>query len=136
MGLRELDLSLGEFEALVTKAARGAGFPWGVAAEAGRAAREAAASGDLDAAGGFAGFLAARPAPCPLLAGLAERDGAPAPPETAPQWRAIRDAAAGRVAPPVAGRARVEAEAHAALDALAARTYAPATEESRAKGAG
>jgi len=40
-----MNLSLGELEALCRKAARGAGFDWGVAEEAGRAARQLSASG-------------------------------------------------------------------------------------------
>lgn len=39
------DLSLGELEALATKAARGAGMPWGLAAEAGHSVRVLAGAG-------------------------------------------------------------------------------------------
>jgi hypothetical protein len=41
-----IDLSLSEAETLAAKAARGAGFPWGLADEIGRAARTLAAQGE------------------------------------------------------------------------------------------
>jgi len=59
-----VNLSLGELEALCRKAARGAGFDWGPAEEAGRAVRRLAAVG--------------LPGPRLLLARLAARDGTPA----------------------------------------------------------
>ena len=136
MGVFELNLSLGEFEALVAKAARGAGMPWGLAAEAGRAARAAVTAGRDDAPGLFADFLEDNPSPCPLRAGLAERDGHPSPPEADGAWALIRDAAADRLATGNATRCRLSGDAHDALARLAHRTYAPATEESRLKGAG
>ena len=48
-------LSLGEAEALVAKAAKGAGLPWGLAAEAGRAARLSGFSQTARLGGGKAG---------------------------------------------------------------------------------
>lgn len=63
-GTGTLDVSLAEVEALCRKAARGRGYPWGLAEEAGRAARELAADGRegpaallalLDASGGDVG---------------------------------------------------------------------------------
>lgn len=133
------DLSLGEIEALVTKAARGAGYPWGLASEAGAAARRLTAGG-APGADHFAVFLAAAAEgaiadECPIRAGLFIADGGRA--EDAPSpWPEIRDAVAhpgreGDVTRCVAPEATL-----AALEALAARTYAPATEESRARGAG
>jgi hypothetical protein len=52
-----LRLSLGELEAAARKAARGAGYPWGLAEEAGRAARALAGIG-LDGADLLARLLA------------------------------------------------------------------------------
>ena len=132
-------LSLGEAEALVAKAARGAGLPWGLAAEAGKAARRAFASGATDAAADFATWLSGDPggASCPLAAGLAAAEGCGEASPDAASARRVYDAAARRVSPdPDVRRATIPAEALEALEALAARTYAPATEESRAKGAG
>ena len=50
-------LSFGEIEALGRRAARGAGLPWGLAEEAGRAVRILCAAG-LDGAAALAGLLA------------------------------------------------------------------------------
>ena len=60
-------LTLGEIEALCQKAARGAGFDWGLAEEAGRAARALAAAG-LPGPEVLAAALAAGPAAAPRVA--------------------------------------------------------------------
>ncbi|MGR3485095.1 MAG: DUF3726 domain-containing protein [Paracoccaceae bacterium] len=165
-------LSLGEVEALSRKAARGAGLPWGLAEEAGRAVRHLHALG-LDGASALAACLG-RPG-CPIAAGCALSDGLgpPASPVASPllllafaprplrlSWpgalvetdgRAVRaggDALRARsatvaIAPfhgtlppqPPARRAALAPGTHRALDALAARTYAPATAGDRS-GAG
>ena len=195
------ELSLGEAEALARKAARGAGFSWGMAEEAGRALRWLCARG-LPGGAALARLLAspdaAGPA-CPLAlgaafadrAGLAEADDA-AETETRLQvvhpllflpfaagvaargpvalqvdWpgarvllsgtevrmarkdgrataeratvvcRAIPEAEAARGVPLAPGhRADIAPQALAVLERLAARTYAPATPESRLAGAG
>jgi len=83
-------VSLAEIDAMGRKAARGAGCPWGLAEEAGRAAR----------------WLAAwrQPGPEALLAALAAVDGAAAahaPRPDAPLWQA----AAGTLCPVATGAA-------------------------------
>lgn len=74
-------LSLGEVEALARKAARGAGLSWGMAEEAGRAARWLCAQG-LDGCGLLLAALrradGGGPGTCPLLAGAALSDDAAA----------------------------------------------------------
>ncbi|RMH40079.1 MAG: DUF3726 domain-containing protein [Alphaproteobacteria bacterium] len=204
-----MTFSLGEVEAVARKAARGAGYSWGMAEEAGRAARWLCAAG-LDGAGLLAEALAAADgtdpaelAPralddwrgpsgrlCPLMAGAALSDavafwketgvtmaGVTVPALVLPfaamaarasganvtvRWAdvtAVTDgralslcgaanlptgpadvsvSAGGAMTAPLAARTRAtpRAEDWAALNALAARTYAPATEESRMKGAG
>ncbi len=89
-----LELSLGELDALVLKAYRGAGFSWGIAQEAGRAASwlaernlpaanmfatllkqiDGVAAGDLtpDIASGQ--WIATVPAACPVVAGAVLSD--------------------------------------------------------------
>ncbi len=136
-----LDLSLGEAEALVAKAARGAGLPWGLAIEAGRALRRALIAGRTDAPTLFLVWLSGgdQGADCPLRRGLftAETGSGEAPP--APDADALVFAAAADRLPPAAEaprRCRMEPRTLTRLDALAARTYAPATEESRRRGAG
>lgn len=129
------DLSLGEIEALVAKAARGAGLPWGLAAEAGKAARRAIASGAPEMDEAFLRWLENAPgrADCPLVTGLRDRDlGEADPSRVDPIYRAV-------VADPGAlglRRAKLSETVLERLNALAHRTYAPATEESRARGAG
>lgn len=139
MVLQQLDLSLGEAEALITKAARGAGYPWGLATEIGSAARGLMAGGKDGAAEAFADFLeaAANEMPsanhCPVRCGLLRADGVAGDvPET--EWPLIEAAFTG--ASVSGSRAHLAPETYARLDALAALTYAPATEESRARGAG
>ncbi|MEO0362061.1 MAG: DUF3726 domain-containing protein [Pseudomonadota bacterium] len=133
------DLSLGEAEALIANAARGAGYPWGLAAEAGAAARRLIASG-APGAELFAAFLTSVAedgigARCPLREGLHAADLGEAP--TGPcRWPEVRLAAAD---PDLSGpetRCAAPEAALAALEALAAGVYAPATEESRRRGAG
>lgn len=60
-------LTLGEIEALCQKAARGAGLDWGLAEEAGRAARALAAAG-LPGPEALAAALAAGPGAAPRVA--------------------------------------------------------------------
>lgn len=132
------DLSLGEAEALLRKAARGAGLPWGLAAEAARAFRLALAAGHAEAPEIFAEWLAAgdQGAECPLRRGLhAAETGADSPPGH-PAAKFIFAAAADRLPPARAHRAEIAPDTLTRLETLAARTYAPATEESRARGAG
>ncbi|MEL7465617.1 MAG: DUF3726 domain-containing protein [Pseudomonadota bacterium] len=128
-------LSLGEFEALVAKAARGVGLPWGLAAEAGKAARRAIAAETPGAGEGFLDWLETAPgrAECPLMKGLRDRDLGEADAESADLvYRAVVDQAQ------TLGlrRAHLSETVTERLNALAHRTYAPATEESRARGAG
>lgn len=134
------DLSLGEAEALVTKAARGAGRPWGLAAEAGRAFRRAVVAGREDAPALFVRWLGGgdRGVDCPLRLGLfAAEGGRVDTPEGEPEALVFAAAADLLGAPPGgAARCLMEAAPHARLEALAQRTYAPATEESRRRGAG
>lgn len=137
-----IELSLGEAEALISKAARGAGLPWGLAAEAGAAARRLIASGEPEAAAAFSDFLSetaeyGASAPCPLRLGLRAADlGTDDPPPVDLKWTLVYEAAASSQRPSPIGRARLHPDIFATLDALARRTYAPATEESRRKGAG
>jgi hypothetical protein len=201
-----MSLSMGEVEATARKAARGAGYPWGFADEAGRAARWlsvrgvdgcAALAGLLDAVDGAdlaerspdvtAGVWTAPHAACPLATGLALSDRAEeairgvrveeilAPlllmpfaallAETARQtvtlsWdggTAVTDGTGlcldgkvlarapwvdlspgGKMDAPAEAchRAQPDPRAWGRLNAFAQRTYAPATEASRRKGAG
>ncbi len=176
--------SLGEITALCTKAARGAGKPWGLAEEAGWAVRWLAERG-LPGPEAFAAYLSSREGPCPVTVGASMADtgaiglmtdaGAIAEPlllvpflsRLAPTAKALQVDAAGQgflvwdgetdlscnlaqgaqlrvVGEAASGEAcshtqRIEAivpEALAVLEGFAGRTYAPATEASRAKGAG
>ncbi len=195
------DLSLGELQALVSKAARGAGRSFGMAEEAGRAARWLTERGG-NGAGAVARLLEltdgadmARLSPelpgmtcrgramCPLILGAYLSDTGrlpegPVGPVLEPlilapfladltgvdgvraDWgegafgitgdgdlTGETGSAAARVLTLSAGalpgtahgrrrRARVVPPAYTILMTLAARTYAPATEESRARGAG
>ena len=216
-GRAGVSLSLGELEALCRKAARGAGFDWGTAEEAGRAVRRLAGVGLpgaellLGPAGrgrGVAGGASARRARSPgrgraARARCVRCSRAPRSPTRPSGWaRPARSscgtssrrccclpfaglaarrlsrpvsiawagfaatgrrwcgAASGRAgaranderaatvrcrveaeppageALPRAARARPDADCLRGLEALAQRTYAPATEESRARGAG
>ena len=195
------ELSLGEAEALARKAARGAGFSWGMAEEAGRALRWLCARG-LPGGAALAGLLASPAAggpACPLTlgatfvdrselaraAGTAEMEthltvvhpllflpfaasvAARGPFALQVDWpdarvflagtevrmarkdvlatadrskvacREIPEAGAMQGTPLAPGhRADVAPEALAMLERLSARTYAPATPESRLAGAG
>lgn len=131
-------LSLGEAEALVAKAAKGAGLPWGLAAEAGRAARRALAADRADAPQAFADWLTGAPggAGCPLKAGLYAAETSEGEPTAYPAAALIFNAAADRLTDAGLRRAAIGEEAMRTLSHLANLTYAPATEESRAKGAG
>ena len=186
-------LSLGEAEALARKAARGAGFGWGMAEEAGRALRWLCARG-LPGGAALAALLSAREddslaGACPLATGTALADGAAtarelgavawpllllpfaaqassrtgcpvqlawdgAQVDLAPDGTAFLGARGALDAPRAASvllrrvprpegtplargtRATLDAAACAVLDRFAARTYAPATPESRLAGAG
>ena len=131
-------LSLGEAEALVAKAAKGAGLPWGLAAETGRAARRALAADRTDAPQVFANWLTKAPGgpDCPLKAGLYAAETGDGEPPADPAAALIFNAAADRLTDAGVRRAAIGEEAIRTLSHLANLTYAPATEESRAKGAG
>ena len=177
--------SMNEVEALARKAARGAGFGWGHAEDAGRATRWLCQHG-LDGSAALARYLDALSGDlaCPIRLGAALSDSRPdetkvelgtlAEPllvlpfvadvarasqtdwvlRSATGWAClgpdggarmsgelggpltlIRDQAQGDVLPPVR-RAVVTEAAAQILQRFAARTYAPATEESRLAGAG
>lgn len=202
-----MSFSLNEVEVTAKKAARGAGYPWGLAEEAGKATRWLCAQG-LDGCGALAGLLDAgfaealtehgpktlsgvwqgNAALCPLFTGSALTDCAArlraGPLELAqvaqpmlllpfaaaasrqlatalvvegPGFRAATDGTRlhldGEIAPaasitlgpgpmpedlspPLHTRATPEPEAWDRLNAFAHRTYAPATEDSRLRGAG
>ena len=204
-----MTLSLNEVEAMARKAARGAGYSWGLAEEAGKATRWLCAQG-LDGCGALAevltrfdsgdardrspriqstGWLQGDGAMCPLTTGAALSDraskvavaririGAVAGPLlllpfaalaarktgrvltiTCPGMTAVTDgvalsmSGAGDIeeaetvivsvggdldaAYPTRTRADPDRNAWCVLERLAARTYAPATAESRLKGAG
>lgn len=158
--------SLNETEALCRKAARGAGMPWGLAEEAGRAARWLEDRGQAGA-GALAKLLGRwnagmTPRDCPVLAGAAMADAGvmPASPVTADPltWpfvamiagltgEALSPTEGVKINPDgslvlssamqhLRGRAAPDAAAIATLESFAARTYAPATEASRLAGAG
>ena len=131
-------LSLGEAEALIAKAAKGAGLPWGLAAEAGRAARRALAADRADSPQAFAEWLTGAPggAGCPLKAGLYAAETGDGEPPAAPGAALIFNAASDRLTDAGLRRAAIGEEAMRTLSRLAHLTYAPATEESRARGAG
>lgn len=173
-----MNLSLNEFQALIKKAARGAGFDWGSASEIARAVRRAdslnvddlvaclqwhaEASEPLGPANLSGVWMPAGECMSPLNAGLCLAECADALPE---QIKGVRypQLLAGFVSllnlsrsQPVGlivhhdtvsfvsvsnhashpGRPQLTDQQHSALDALAARTYAPATEQSRQAGAG
>ena len=138
VGMSGVPLSLGEAEALVAKAAKGAGLPWGLAAEAGRAARRALAADRTDAPQVFADWLTGAPGglDCPLKAGLYAVEANEGEEPDDPADALIFNAAADRLTDAGLRRAAIGDEAMATLSHLAHLTYAPATEESRAKGAG
>ncbi len=114
-----VDLSLNEVETLAAKAARGAGLSWGGAEEVGRAARRLARAG------------AAWPALVISLDGVDYAE----PVAEASALARIEAALAG-TGDGLLTRAAVAAEAVAALEALAVRTYVPASTRSRVSGAG
>ena len=185
-----INLSLNEVETIAAKAARGAGFSWGLAEEIGRAARAMAMKNDAwgeallalgRAANSFEAPSGERIAHwrlgepdlvtavslCPVrTAALLLDDGSQIDREPLrlanvglPIWLdvmmqrsgnwvadvddpfaarsdvTIRHAAHAKRAP-AARRAAVAPEILDALDALAARTYVPESERSRARGAG
>ncbi|MDP2802192.1 MAG: DUF3726 domain-containing protein [Phreatobacter sp.] len=118
-----IDMSLNEVETLAAKAARGAGLSWGGAEEFGRAARLLATAGrDW-------------PALVTALAGTADDVAAEA--AALARCEATLEAAGlGAPGSGVATRAAVAPATLAALEALAARTYVPASAQSRVLGAG
>lgn len=179
-----MSFSLNEVEATARKAARGAGYAWGMADEAGRAVRWLCAHG-IDGCGALAGLVQAdgEAGVCPLVTGCMIADLGVAQAEFAqvrvpvlvvPFVARMAQAKACRVAlvtdhgkavidgdgvmmrgdlrhtatiqmavtadfldpPQTASRAEPDAADWAILNAFAQRTYAPATEESRRKGAG
>jgi hypothetical protein len=117
-----IDMSLNEVETLAAKAARGAGLSWGGAEEIGRAARLLARAG--------------RDWPALVLAlGALEGDGAEAA-ALARCEETLHAAGDGRPGASGATRAALAPAVLAALEALAARTYVPASARSRVLGAG
>lgn len=162
-----MNLSLNEVEATARKAARGAGYSWGMANEAGRAVRWLCARG-LDGCGALADMLDAADrnglcAPeitevhcvgqrlCPLMTGCAMADLGGLTVRSAQVHQPLlllpfavyagHAALAAEIsdlcpAVPCATRAHPDPADWATLNAFAHRTYAPATEESRLKGAG
>ena len=153
--------SLGEIEALCLKAARGAGFPWGLAEDAGRAVRWLEARGQNGAAA-LAGLLSAtdgmpRDDNCPIAYGSALADMPPVAPISRPAllnpillepflagtatirtdgltlWITPSDLPVPKA---TQSRAALDQSLYMKLDKFAQRTYAPATEASRLAGAG
>lgn len=114
-----IDMSLNEVETLAAKAARGAGLSWGGAEEIGRAARRIArAGGDWPS----------------LVLGL---DGpAAGGPALEAEVLARLEAESQALDAGQATRAAVAPATLAALEALAAKTYVPASARSRVLGAG
>ncbi len=154
-----LDLSRGEFQSLVLKAFRGAGYSWGLAEEAAVAARRLASAG-YPAPATVSALLSRvdgtpierlMPVPedgwrsptgpiCPVCAGATLNDYAVNP---ATVERVLSDpnllepllaaALTGSLAPTTtaATRVTVDPDTFAVLTRFAHRTYAPATEASR-----
>ncbi len=115
-----VDLSLNEVETLAAKAARGAGLSWGGAEEIGRASRVLARAG-----GDWPALVLALDGP-----GYAE-PGAEASALMRVEAVLERVSGSGTLT-----RAATPVETAAALEALAARTYVPASTRSRVSGAG
>lgn len=171
-----MNLSLNEFQALVKKAARGAGFDWGSAAEIGRALRQSridhlvecldwhAESGQLHGPAdlGSRWYPSGNGRLSPLTVGLCLTDCAHHLPDRIEGLRypellagflvlvnRVRDMPVqlqidsshvsfvpGQVAQDLPTRRELTDQQYAAMDRLAAFTYAPATEASRQAGAG
>jgi len=159
-----IDLSLNEVETLSAKAARGAGFSWGLAEDIGRAARRIAVEDEnwgeamLSLAenaqsfeppdparttrwrNGEADVATGRPL-CPIrTAALLVDDPLPAGaqpmPLLTPQADIIIESRAGVVPPIMSRRGAIDERTLAALNSFAARTYVPESERSRIRGAG
>ncbi len=159
----DIELSRGEFQSLVFKAFRGAGYTWGLAEEAAAAARRLASVGYpapamvttlLQRVDGLEvkelipvpedGWQSSAGPICPVCAGATLNDYASPP---AMVERVLSDphllepllaaALAGSLSPTTGAFTRVvvDRDTMATLTAFAHRTYAPATEASR-KGAG
>lgn len=146
--------SLNEIEALSRKAARGAGYSWGLADEAGRAVRWLEARGEPGATAllellswrdgkAYPSTVPGQASVCPIVAGTMlcdgvllrdEIDGLPLHSPLLMQPFIAWLEGPGETDP--AARANVPTDVAAALDAYATRTYAPATEASRLAGAG
>lgn len=153
------DLSLGEFEAIASKALRGAGYPWGVVEEGAAACRTLAEWGTdpstsllrlLNAVAGAvphywpdeqlstaSGYL------CPIALTCLVHDGGALPPLEQLEPRLLEPellrpalVAPGDQPGSSATRIRVANNVLAQLERFAALTYAPDTEASRAAGAG
>lgn len=176
--------SLGEIRDLSKKAARGAGYPWGLAEEAAWAVHWASAQG-LPGAEALVSALTVGEGHCPLRRGTRLADGGEPPDNLdlgllrgtllilpfagalAPDGGSMRvqigevqasvwpGGAQIKAVPPLVAEVRllgpsgpveagpleyrvreIEPDALARLNVLAARTYAPASEQSRAAGAG
>ena len=148
-----MNLSLGEFEALVRKAFRGAGYPWGLAEDGANAARTLAECGEPAGASVVRLLEAVRDVPlselmpgddwhapsgtaCPICVGACLEDVGRPEVELGP----MHEPALLLPEPPAVGdrhdRVELDAETLAALEGWAHRTYAPDTEASRIAGAG
>jgi hypothetical protein len=152
------ELSLNEVESLAAKAARGAGFPWGLAEDIGRGARRLALS-EANWAEALLALLAqwrsfappgdasGRPT-CPVRAAAFIADMACETGEVSsmrgdvalPVWLDALIAAQTEPRAAATGatinRARISAPDLADLTGYAARTYVPESERSRSRGAG
>ena len=144
--------SIGEIASLSVKAARGAGLPWGLAAEAGRVVRVLSERG-LPGAEALAGDLAASEPGRTLKAGcrIAGAEMTPKEAESGSPASLILTAFGEVLSGQALARGiegndtsaalrtritHVDPDALKLLNALAAKTYAPPSEHSRATGAG
>ena len=150
------DLSLGEFRALVVKALRGAGYPWGVAEDGADTCHRLAASavdpsasllrlletvdGDVPKYWPDQHFSTRSGYLCPIAVGCWLRDGGDVAPVESSESQVLeplllRSMGRAGVSPTVS-RIAVADNVLVGLERFAARTYAPATEASRTSGAG
>lgn len=148
-----MNLSLSEFQALVRKAFRGAGYPWGLAEDGAAAARTLAERGE-DAGAAVARLLdavedrdladlmpdenwtAAGGPACPVCVGACLSDAGNPDVELGP----VLEPSLLLPEPPAPmdrhDRVDLDPESLATLEAWAHHTYAPDTEASRIAGAG
>ena len=137
----QTDLALGEVASLAGKAARGSGHSWGLAEDAADAVRSLARFG-LPGPEALLAALGCDPAEDPILIGVALSDRAASLCQDGPAAPArgacVIAQALGELPEGLAphSRANVPDAVIAGLNAFAAKTYAPATEASRKRGAG